>query len=494
MRKVIGLLAVGLVCMCAVSNAAEPAGKYGYLGIGLGSVPEALADQLGLEKGEGILVTQVRQGSPADKAGIQKNDVITKVDEQIILAEEQLRKLIGYTAPGVEVKVELVRKAKRLTLRATLGATDVAPAARASTGPLTTHGVPLLKDVPGLGQMFIMRRKKGGPLGTIGNITIRGPDGKSLTMTFQGNQGFRKKLDDMLKNGLIDAKTAERMKKAMGLEPQKDGKPQGSVKAKLLKKVSFDFVETPLNEVLAFLRSVGSLNLVVDPAVAKKNPAVTLKVADMELANCLRWICKLVDVEYAVANGTVGVGGADFIAGFRAISPLTSDDAKIGPALQRPLSFDFVDTSLKDVVGFLTGILDVNIVVLGDLKKDEIVNLRLNTVPAGLALKYVGLLTGRNVAVEKQAVTFSAPGERAEKEPGRFSVSIRADGTIDLGGRAVTIGDLGNELAEAVKKDPKLRVAIRADAATRYRTVLEVLEACRNARVKDVSFVAKLKK
>ncbi len=488
MRKLAGFFAVGLVCVCAVSNAAEPAKKYGYLGIGLGAVPEALADQLGLEKGEGILVMQVEEGSPAHKAGVQKNDVITKVDQQIILAEEQLRKLIGYTAPGVEVKIELVRKAERLALKATLGGTDTAPA-----GPVITHGVPLLKDVPGLDRMFLMRRKQGGPGGAIGNITIRGPNGKSITMTFQGNQGFQKQLDEILKKGLIDAKTAERMKQAMGLGPKKDAERRGSIKAKLLKEISFDFVDTPFNDVLAFLRALSSINFVVDPAVAKKNPEVTLKVVNMKLGDCLRWICKIANAEHAHANETVGVGSADFIAKFRAISPLASDDAKIGPALKRPLSFDFVDTSLKDVVGFLTGILDVNIVVPGDLKKDEIINLRLNTVPAGLALEYVGLLTGRGVSVEKQGISFSAPGEKAEKAPGRITVRIRADGTLHVGGRAVTIDGLGKQLVEAVKKNPKVAVVVGADAAARYRTVIEVLDACRKAGIEDVSFVPKLK-
>jgi membrane-associated protease RseP (regulator of RpoE activity) len=109
--------------------------KYGFLGVGLAPMPEALSAHLGLERGEGAVVTYVGKNTPAEKAGIEKYDVIVKIDDQVILSDEQLRKLIGYTEPGVKVKVELIRKAKRQEITTTLGETTASPLAKSMAFP-----------------------------------------------------------------------------------------------------------------------------------------------------------------------------------------------------------------------------------------------------------------------------------------------------------------------------------------------------------------------
>ena len=109
--------------------------KYGFLGVGLGSMPEALSAHLALERGEGAVVTYVGKATPAGKAGLKKHDVIVKVDDQVILSHEQLRKLIGYTEPGVKVKIELIRKTKRQEITVTLGETAASPLTKSMTFP-----------------------------------------------------------------------------------------------------------------------------------------------------------------------------------------------------------------------------------------------------------------------------------------------------------------------------------------------------------------------
>src|SRR5688572_20332695 len=51
-----------------------------WLGVGLAEPDEALISQLGLKDGAGLLVTYVAKDSPADKAGLLKNDVLLEME------------------------------------------------------------------------------------------------------------------------------------------------------------------------------------------------------------------------------------------------------------------------------------------------------------------------------------------------------------------------------------------------------------------------------
>lgn len=401
MRRWIGWVAVALVFCCAASQGGEPARRYGYLGVGLGRVSEALAAQLGLERGEGILVEQVEKGSPAEKAGFAKNDVIVKIDDQVVLSDEQLRKLIGYSKPGMALNVEVVRKAKRQMLTVELGGTEHAPVIGASpirfpTGPgmSTTHDI----------------------------ITLRGPDGKTITLALDGAKGPKeigKQLEKLQADGVIPPGLLEHLMRLrrggalpdvlLGPDQQKAAeKAEKRMNDGLGKPVSFDFVATPITDALAFLRGLCGVNYLTDPALSAKNPQITLKANDMAHGNALDWICKLAGAQRAVGHGVVCVGYPEFVARFKKTKPLETDDRNIRPVLDRALSFDFVATPLTDVAAFLNGLLKVNIVVLNE-KKDETVSVRMDKVSAGTALPFIGLLVGREVTVEKQAVTFGKP-------------------------------------------------------------------------------------
>jgi len=72
----------------------------------------------------------------------------------------------------------------------------------------------------------------------------------------------------------------------------------------MTKKVSFDFVATPLQDAVAFLRQVIGVNMVLDPAVNGKQP-LTLKVNDMNAGRALKWMAKVGGGELKVQNGAV---------------------------------------------------------------------------------------------------------------------------------------------------------------------------------------------
>jgi hypothetical protein len=380
----------------AAAGAAEAEKTYGYLGVGLGRVPGPLADQLGLDKGEGVLVTGVADGSPAQAAGFEVNDVIVKVDDQIILAEEQLRKLIGHTEPGMVLNVVVVRKAKRQTLTAKLGETDRAPAVEPAAG----------------GPPGIVMMRQFGPDDRVGNIRIRGPNGTMTTLRFQGDDGFLDRLKKMEERGLVTPEMVERMKKAMGLEAERGqpGAERGEADARLKKPVSFDFVETPLVGALRFLHNLSGVNQVIDPVLRKRNPPVTLRVKEMPCRDGLRWLARLAEADIAVVHGTLAVGGPAFLKRFKALEPVSvpvrADRPALKAALQKPVSFDFVSVKLEDAAAFLRKLLDINVILMPEAQGRRF-DLRLHEAPAGLALACIGLMTDCDVVVKGGAVLFS---------------------------------------------------------------------------------------
>jgi hypothetical protein len=91
-----------------------------WLGVGVEEVSEALADQLGLDAGVGLLVTHVSADSPAAEAGVKKNDVLIELAGQSLVHPAQLRKLVQARKVGDKVKLVFYRGGKKQTESATL--------------------------------------------------------------------------------------------------------------------------------------------------------------------------------------------------------------------------------------------------------------------------------------------------------------------------------------------------------------------------------------
>ncbi|MGQ0614417.1 MAG: PDZ domain-containing protein [Planctomycetaceae bacterium] len=104
------------------------AGKNGVLGVSVETLAPKIAEALGLGGLQGVLVTQVTPGSAAEKAGIQPQDVVVKIDGLPIPAPAALKAALRGKAPGTSVHVELVRTGdvgpKTLEIDATLGESE----------------------------------------------------------------------------------------------------------------------------------------------------------------------------------------------------------------------------------------------------------------------------------------------------------------------------------------------------------------------------------
>lgn len=92
----------------------------GYLGIGIEQMTPALAKQFGLANSEGTLVTEVTDGSPAAKAGLQRGDVILAINGEAISDFSQFRLHIADAAPNSTVHLKVMRAGKVMEVPVTL--------------------------------------------------------------------------------------------------------------------------------------------------------------------------------------------------------------------------------------------------------------------------------------------------------------------------------------------------------------------------------------
>ena len=119
----------------------------GWIGVQIQSVTPEIADSLGLKNSEGALVAEPQADGPAVKAGIEAGDVITAVNGATVKDARELARQIGGMAPGVSVKLTILRKGGEKSLSLTLGQLPNERQANAETGTRDSSGT----EVPRLG-------------------------------------------------------------------------------------------------------------------------------------------------------------------------------------------------------------------------------------------------------------------------------------------------------------------------------------------------------
>src|SRR6187551_2705261 len=82
----------------------------GRIGVQIDQVTKDVAESIGLGKAQGALVRSVEAGSPADKAGIEAGDIITKFNGQAIDRATDLPRLVGNTKPGSKANLTVFRR------------------------------------------------------------------------------------------------------------------------------------------------------------------------------------------------------------------------------------------------------------------------------------------------------------------------------------------------------------------------------------------------
>ena len=108
------------------TRAAENQELVTYLGVSLAAVPAVVRHHVKLPAKTGLLVETVDVGSPAEKAGLARNDLLLKIDEQVLVNPEQFTVLIRTFPNDAEVRLTTVQQNEPRVLRARLAQRKVA--------------------------------------------------------------------------------------------------------------------------------------------------------------------------------------------------------------------------------------------------------------------------------------------------------------------------------------------------------------------------------
>ncbi|WP_395738879.1 Do family serine endopeptidase [Prosthecobacter sp.] len=92
----------------------------GFLGVEILDLDPETARLLQIEDQAGALVKRVGAESPAEKAGIQVEDVIVAINGKKVDSSSRLRLIVSSCKPGTQIPIDVMREGRRLTLTATL--------------------------------------------------------------------------------------------------------------------------------------------------------------------------------------------------------------------------------------------------------------------------------------------------------------------------------------------------------------------------------------
>ena len=97
-----------------ISDELRATGKIvrGRIGVQIAAVSKEVAESLGLGKPVGALVQSVQAGLPAEKAGIEAGDIITKVNGVVVEHSSDLPRLVGVIKPGAKADLQLFHDGK----------------------------------------------------------------------------------------------------------------------------------------------------------------------------------------------------------------------------------------------------------------------------------------------------------------------------------------------------------------------------------------------
>lgn len=103
-----------------VSEQLRVAGRVtrGRIGVQIDQVTKEVAESIGLGKAQGALVRSVEVGAPAEKAGVEAGDIITRFDGKVVEKSSDLPRMVGGTKPGTRSSLTVFRRgsSKELTV------------------------------------------------------------------------------------------------------------------------------------------------------------------------------------------------------------------------------------------------------------------------------------------------------------------------------------------------------------------------------------------
>lgn len=96
----------------------------GRLGVYIQELTQDLAESFDIKQNKGILISQVVEDSPAEKAGLEQGDVILELNGKTVTKVAKFRNSIALTRPGTEIELTILRNGKEKEIEVTIGSLE----------------------------------------------------------------------------------------------------------------------------------------------------------------------------------------------------------------------------------------------------------------------------------------------------------------------------------------------------------------------------------
>ena len=137
-------------------------------------------------------------------------------------------------------------------------------------------------------------------------VAIREAYDEALTTTWEAAEESHIPYGDLLVYPANWDEVSKRTERAVIGKAKGEEQWKMDIRKKLQRRVSFEFVDTPLQEAVSFLRSLTNVTMIIDPKVLEGGaPTINLRVTDMTLELALGWILKLAELDFALKDKAI---------------------------------------------------------------------------------------------------------------------------------------------------------------------------------------------
>ncbi len=145
----------------------------GWLGVSIQPVSKELAEHFKLKEQRGALVAGVIRDSPAEKAKLERGDVIVRYDGRDVDGPDNLRNMVAATLPDSKVEIVVLRDGIEKNITLTIGElpTDIKVASGSYKYDNVLDGITVQNITPELRQSLNISKRVSGVL-----VTVVGPD------------------------------------------------------------------------------------------------------------------------------------------------------------------------------------------------------------------------------------------------------------------------------------------------------------------------------
>jgi serine protease Do len=135
----------------------------GWLGVGIQDISKQVAEYYGIKSEKGVLVTEVFPDDPADKAGIEPQDIILSINGKEVESSREITSLIADLGVGETVKIQVLRNGKTRTFKVKIAKReDTRISARSTRKEEQTElGISVENVTPEIARRFNLKDAKG---------------------------------------------------------------------------------------------------------------------------------------------------------------------------------------------------------------------------------------------------------------------------------------------------------------------------------------------